>query len=369
MKNDFYTISILMMADYSKAYGKGIELESFFKSSVKLGNKTLVICRDLILDDKNLITKRWLLKNFIKSLNLLNFFKFNNTRYLQEVIFDYISSFLIPESKILITTPGMHRSIMKAKRNGTTIICHATMAPPEYTIGLLKNLKLDTPYLFSIKYLNWCINNNFDYYLCHSKSAYFKYKNNGYRNILYYEPDVKTKRIKNIFNKKNTYRFLYVGNITELKGCYDLLRWWKNFNFPNIELHLVGDVHNDLKFFLDEILDTNKNIFYWGYDDPLKFYKDCDFFIFLSKSEGGSRALYESINYGLIPIVTNYYANTNIGKCSLIINNKDDLKKILELIRKKGIPSSYGKNYLNFNWNNATDYFMRKINDEILYKR
>jgi glycosyltransferase involved in cell wall biosynthesis len=109
-------------------------------------------------------------------------------------------------------------------------------------------------------------------------------------------------------NAKKNYLWFGSGGLIH-KGLDLLLDTFKNR--PNVNLHICGNLEEELQFFnyAKEIIDTNINIHYHGFVDVKslifrEILRSCAFVIFPSVSEGNSPSVITCMaNGGLIPIV------------------------------------------------------------------
>ena len=122
---------------------------------------------------------------------------------------------------------------------------------------------------------------------------------------------------KNLNNKK--FRVICVGMMCLRKGIPYLLKAWENLKIPKneIELLLVGNIQNDLKQVLKNLILPSNIIFYGAVDRKtiVNLYKSSSLFVLPSIEEGLSMTIAEAMACELPVICT-----TNTGGQELIDN-------------------------------------------------
>ena len=171
---------------------------------------------------------------------------------------------------------------------------------------------------------------------------------------------VDTKEIYDKHNIKETIqRVVYVGGVTEQKGCIDLIRVAKRF--PGIEFKLIGNPEKKCTIEAQGV----SNVVLSGvksHDEIKEELINADLFVFLSRfvGEGFSNALAEAMAVGLPCIVTDWAANKEMiedkGGIVVPINNIPLVEKAindLEKQEKRIICSEYNVNKVKTNYNNV----------------
>jgi glycosyltransferase involved in cell wall biosynthesis len=109
----------------------------------------------------------------------------------------------------------------------------------------------------------------------------------------------------NVTKSKMNNELLYVGRINTSQKRVDLLIhiWSILFNkFPDWNLKIVGG-GDELDFIKKLSLKQNlRNISFYGFQDPEKFYKTASIFCMTSSFEGLPMTLLESMRYGIVPV-------------------------------------------------------------------
>jgi glycosyltransferase involved in cell wall biosynthesis len=149
-------------------------------------------------------------------------------------------------------------------------------------------------------------------------------------------------------------RALYVGGVTEDKGCLDILEVAKSF--PDIEFRFVGRSEKD---FLEK--EKTANVVICGEknrEEVDKELQEADIFIFVSRLrfEGFSNALVEAMGSGLPCIVSDWAANRDMiedkGGCVVPVK---DVQAIISAINK--LCDDKEKRSLQSQWN------IKKVNE------
>jgi galacturonosyltransferase len=146
-------------------------------------------------------------------------------------------------------------------------------------------------------------------------------------------------------NKKNLFKFLYVGRIIKEKGIIELIDAFKKITKKDkvVKLILIGDIKKDFKSEVYGRLDTN--IIHYNFKkNILRYYKTADCFVMPSYREGLSRAILEA-SCSRLPILA-----SNVPGCKELVKSDfngylfnvynqqsivNALKKILSLKNKK----------------------------------
>lgn len=101
---------------------------------------------------------------------------------------------------------------------------------------------------------------------------------------------------------------LFVGRIMREKGLKKMIRIWKDVSVENYKFIIVGD--GPLRVSYEKYVKSNdiKNIFFEGFQNPDKYYKECKVFWMLSEYEGWPMTLLESMSQGCVPIVLDTFS-------------------------------------------------------------
>ena len=99
------------------------------------------------------------------------------------------------------------------------------------------------------------------------------------------------------------FRLLFVGQIGVRKGVLTLLEAWRNLNWDDAELWLVGRVQPDSEALLRSYRNLHGVRWIGHVADPVTMYQSADIFVFPTLEEGSALVTYEAMAAGL-PLVT-----------------------------------------------------------------
>lgn len=312
---------LLTYADFGSHKGKGIKAYYTAKEAWKRGYLVKVIARDKIkggLDfDLSLVENAIPLGNVIpRALVAIERYivKSLPSRLLGEMLFDAFACFHLSKGDILYSAPRMISTLSKAKKLGFTTILHAGELHPEWNLRMLQEeyskLGVDAPspswaksimnrYLESIE--------RADYLVVHSEFSKQTYISEGYPEdrILVNPLGVDLQRFQPNFAKDHrVIEYLFVGDMSIVKGVHYLLEAWQQLGFDKARLTLCGTMHRDMKAIIARYRSQMDNIECPGYVDPAEYYQRSSVFVFPSLSEGFPKVVVEAMASGLPVIVT-----------------------------------------------------------------
>ena len=107
-------------------------------------------------------------------------------------------------------------------------------------------------------------------------------------------------------------QIIYVGRLElGLKRVDRLVKIWAKTEakFPDWRFHIVGD--GDMRYLLEKMVREKglKNIFFDGFQDPLKYYAESSILCLSSSSEGFGMVLVEALMQRCIPVAYNSFAS------------------------------------------------------------
>lgn len=180
-----------------------------------------------------------------------------------------------------------------------------------------------------------------------------------------YKKDEAVKNFKSKYCQKN---ILFIGQIIERKGIWEMLKVFESINKNNSEIGLIilgsGEELNKLKEYVIE--NKISNIHFEGFiqqKDILKYFAISDIFMLLSHFDCNPLVIYEAISSGL-PIIANYkVGNTpelvHDDKNGFIVdieNVPDIVEKTLKIMQNEKILKSF------------SDYSI-KLSEKVTYKK
>jgi glycosyltransferase involved in cell wall biosynthesis len=164
--------------------------------------------------------------------------------------------------------------------------------------------------------------------------------------------DYKKYRI-NTENISHKIKMLFLGNISEEKGIFELINFLnENEYFKNNVISLViGGIGNEK--ILGELINNNKNIQYAGWinaDERIKYLKECNLFILPSFTEGLPMSILEAMSAGKAIIGTKVGGIPSLVKENhngwlLEVHKLEKLNEIFkEILKDEDILKKYGDN-------------------------
>ena len=116
---------------------------------------------------------------------------------------------------------------------------------------------------------------------------------------------VDTTRFRPREKQDDTFRAVFIGQVSVRKGILYLLEAWKGLGLPGSELLVVGPQSPDIKELLAKYANT-ENIRFVNYvKDLTQVYQTASVFVFPSIEEGSALVNYEAMASG-VPLITNY---------------------------------------------------------------
>lgn len=153
---------------------------------------------------------------------------------------------------------------------------------------------------------------------------------------------------------------IYVGGVTEEKGCIDIIDIAKSF--PKIKFKMIGRTEQRVENYAK----SSNNVEFLGVlepDDVQRELNKADIFMFLSKypGEGFSNALVEAMGAGLPCLVTDWAANAdmieNKGGFVIPINSPNEgVQKLKEML-----PKSTREQMSKWNYQKAVNEYSAEV--------
>ncbi|PFA99194.1 hypothetical protein CN383_16210 [Priestia megaterium] len=167
----------------------------------------------------------------------------------------------------------------------------------------------------------------------------------------------------------DTFRVLFVGQITPRKGVKYLLDAFKKLPKDNTELILIGKIDSTMQFIMEEL---PENVIHYEYIPNVKlneFYSNSDIFVLPSLSDAFGLVVLEALGAGL-PVLL----SENVGAADLIQDGKEGYivpirdaeaiySKLFYLFNNRGEIEKMRNHCVQtsslYNW----DYYMKKLNE------
>ena len=321
-------ITLLFYADFGSKKGKGMEIYYIAKELKERGYLYKAIVRDVeknkytsIFSEMNLLQRAMPLGNFfprvLVGVEKFIFPKFPS-RYYGEILFDKFAAEKIPaDGQIFYALPRMVSSMTKAKESGYVNVLQSTEAHPSLNQKLIKEeyekfgVKIYNPawnpevsecYLKSIQLA--------DYIIVLSEFARQNHVENGSpEEKIFVNPlGVDLDRFKPADGLEKELIYLFVGNISIIKGVQYLLKAWKELNLKNARLIICGEIRKESEEII-KIFQPLPNVEFTGQTNPLPYYQKSSVFVFPSLSEGIARVRLEAMACGL-PVITTLNAGS-----------------------------------------------------------
>lgn len=312
-------VVLLFYTDFGAQKGKGIESHYTIKELWRKGYIHKVIVRDVeqTFLAGELLQRGIPLGSLIPRLfGGVEKFLFPGipSRYLGEALFDRFAAKKLPaDGEILYAVPRMICSMKRAKELGYTTILHSGELHPTWNQKLIAEeyeklgIKVRNPawssrmferYLQSIELA--------DYIVVHSdfaKQVYLE-ENVSEAKILVNPLGVDVNKFKpDNIRKTDEFIYLFVGNLSVIKGVHYLLHAWQALNLKDAKLVICGSKGIDFQQIIKHFLPL-PSVELTGYTDPLPYYKRASVFIFPSLSENPGKVVLEAMASGLPVIVT-----------------------------------------------------------------
>jgi len=312
---------LLFYSDFGSHGGSGIEAYYAAKGAWEKGYLAKVIARDKIksgLDiDLSLVETAIPLGNVIpRALVAMERYVIKSlpSRLLGEMLFDTFACFHLDEGDILYSVPRMVNTLSKAKNLGFITVLHSRELHPKWNLRMLQEeysklgVVAHSPgwakglmdrYLESIE--------RADYLVVQSRFSKQTCINEGYpeNRILVSPFGVDLQRFQPNFTKHHRIiEYLFVGNMSVVKGVHYLLEAWQQLGLDDARLTMCGTIHRDMQAIVARYRSQMDNIECPGYVDPVKYYQRSSVFVFPSLSEGFPRVVVEAMASGLPVIVT-----------------------------------------------------------------
>lgn len=350
-------IVLVALCDYAARYGKGLEMQSIVESLEKEPSKLRVmgIFRDRgsycgkfklidVLPGGNLLFRAIVLLEKVFGKVGIKF----PARHIQDILFDWMASRRIPQDcAVLMTLPGMIRTLKRAKSLGAQTVLHGVVMHPTYNRKLLERCYTNTsqyPAVWDSRMIVALERSMdlFDVVICPSSAAAESYLQNGFpadkvfvAPLGFERPRLKPEILP--WGSDERLKVVFVGNITKMKGCDILFQAAAVLDESRFEFHICGDVQFDLEAEVTHLQRVRSNVIFHGYVPSLQIYPKCHVLVFMSLSEGLPKALLEAAFSGLL-VVANKYSHADLvvnGETGLICDHDADcLAAILDDVER-----------------------------------
>ena len=372
-------IDIAFMADYGLSHGKGLEIEVISSECKKLDilgdiylrKKTINQDEFTYSHQNNVLPLGSFLFRLLTAVQLKVLQSFR-ARHWQEKIFDFMVSTRIkkkPENKFFYGVPRLVKSFKKAKKLGYITILHAAEMSSHHNIQLLNALYKDNcPPAIWDKALLKISSETYkyvDFVIAHSEDSKNSYIKSGFdKEKVFVTPmGFHNKELdkKLVYRKEGVTKFLFIGNVTMMKGVHIIFEAWNKLDTSKAELHICGSVYEDMKDSLNKFIKSNKNVFYHGYVKPKEWFNKCDVFVFPSLSEGFSRVVIEAAASGIPVIASKPSTDKRLfidNKNGYIINpTPEDLANKIQMIMGdfktiEEVGRSSAEDFSSLSWDN-----------------
>lgn len=312
----------LFYADFGSRKGKGIEAYYAVKEAWRREYVAKVITRDKVKDgldfDMNLVESAVPLGNVIPR-TLVGLGKYLAkglpSRLWGEMLVDAFASHRLGEGDILYSTLRMVKSLARAKQRGSVTVLYAAQLHPQWNLKVLEGehrrwgISTHSP-SWSASMMNRTLEsvNLADYLITLSSFSKQTYVSRGYpEDRIFVNPlGVDLERFQPNFGKSHkTIDYLFVGNISIIKGIQYLLEAWQQLDLRNARLLICGNIHRGMQGLIESYRRGMANIEYVGYvKAPARYYRQSSVFILPSLSEGFPRVVIEAMASGLPVIAT-----------------------------------------------------------------
>jgi glycosyltransferase involved in cell wall biosynthesis len=333
-------VVLVALCDYAARYGKGLEFQGIVESFEKDPSQLRVMG---IFRDRGAYRGKFKLVDVLPGGNLL----FRGivllekvlgkvgirlpARHIQDTLFDWVASRRIPQDcAILMTLPGMTRTLTRAKALGAQTVLHGVVMHPTYNRKLLARCYANPsqyPAVWDARMIAALETSMdlFDVVICPSSAAAESYVENGFSAdkvfvapLGFERPRLKPEILP--WGSGEPLKVVFVGNVTKMKGCDILFNAAAMLDESRFEFHICGDVQYDLEAEVNQLQRVRSNVIFHGYVPSLQIYPKCHVFVFMSLSEGLPKALLEA-SFSALLVVANKYSHADLvvhGETGLI---------------------------------------------------
>lgn len=325
-------IVVAALCDLGASYGKGKEFQAIVESLATGSNRTntLGIFRSIhragdaantvrlqqALPFGNLFFRMFVLIERLLGKIGISF----ASRQAQDALFDFVVSRRLPaQTKVLMTLPGMTRTLRQAKKLGATTVLHGVVMHPAYNLTLLDKIfpRGDYPSVWSRRMMLASQSSMayVDRVICPSTRCAASYIEHGYRANdidiapLGYESPAPLAAV-DCWPATGPLNVVFVGNVTRMKGADVLLQAIPLLNPQEFCFHIVGDIQRDLSGLCARAAQLS-NVHFYGQHPAADLYPRMHVLVLPSLSEGQARVILEAGVFGLL-VVTSKIANGDL---------------------------------------------------------
>jgi alpha-maltose-1-phosphate synthase len=339
-----YTAIALQKANYLKRFICSV---GFDRNALRLSSKLperwqpKIKARDYSEIKSELMKSIWLAELVQKSLPALGLISGNRGNWLNNQVYDYLSSFFVRDCKIFHFENGLGLyTAKKVKSKGGVLVCDVRTEYPDYQFSILEDeyqflgAQYNPPGIMSRERFiaEYDIA---DYLIVPSSYAKRTFIEAGYpADKLYVIPygvdrtqffvvdnrDVnKSKYNEN--NADDKFRVIYVGTILPRKGIRYLIDAFTQLNLKNSELLLVGYIDEVMKTYIKTVLQKTPNIRHVNNipkANLFEYYNQASVFVLPSLADSWGLVVLEAMACGLPVIVTE-----NTGSNEAVIDGEN----------------------------------------------
>jgi glycosyltransferase involved in cell wall biosynthesis len=186
--------------------------------------------------------------------------------------------------------------------------------------------------------------------------------------------DIKRFKPESNRNNRSKFRVLFAGQISIRKGVGYLLEAWKELNWEDAELCLVGRVNKDFRTVLKKYILLPGLKLVGHVHNPVNVFQSSDIFAFPTIEEGSALVTYEALACGL-PVITTPNAGSIVrnGEDGFLIPIRDVsyLVEKLKLLRhdhqlRKKMSQSARKRTEKFSWDKHGDILSKRLGELVI---
>jgi len=267
------------------------------------------------------------------------------SRYIQEVLYDRFCAMRLRRdtAALVATTPYLFHTFSKAQKWNIPIF----FIPGNPEDNYIYKIVSEENERYGIKEIDaYTYKKRLDYYnrsivlvdtiLIYSSLMEDTYRKAGYSNRIIAVYGYLKQSINNVVIEKQegkVFKVSFLAYSVLLKGLQYLLEAWKDLqHIPDIELHIGGDIDENVQNIIDKDFSELKNVFYHGkISDVPGFFADKSIYILTSLIDGAPVTILEAMRSGLAVICTENCGTKDIleeGKSGWVIpiRNEEAIK-------------------------------------------